>query len=242
MKMPEPFNRHERIALQVSGGKDSTAALFALRPWWQRLTVYWLNTGHAPPEVRQHVDRLAALVPAFREVAGRRDATWQARGWPADLVPVHFTPFGQKVRGTHLPLIQGRYECCWHSLMEPLQERMAQDGITLIVRGQKNADCMKGPLRSGDIEDGFEVYYPLQQWTDQQVYAYLRKLGVQLPQSYDVLNVSPDCIDCTAWWGEQRSAWLRAQHPDEFREYQVHLKYIRHAIGEHLRELDSEVM
>ncbi len=56
--------------------------------------------------------------------------------------------------------------------MVPLQAAVAADGNTLIVRGQKRSDPMKGPHQSGEIVDGFEVLYPIEDWDDDQVYTY----------------------------------------------------------------------
>lgn len=238
------FMRHDKVAFELSGGKDSTAALYYLRPWWPCMTVYWCNTGRPAPEVLAHVRRIAGQVDRFVEVQGRRDEVWREHGWPSDLIPINYVPFGQMVRGAPAeePGIQGRYDCCTRSLMNPLHERVLADGNTGIIRGQKNSDALKGSLRSGSLHDGIEYLYPIEHWTDERVYNYLTKEGVTLPSSYDVLDVSPDCLDCTAWWGERRSHWLRERHPEEFEKYQIRLRYIRSAINEHLNELNKEVM
>ena len=67
-------------------------------------------------------------------------------GWPTDLLPAQNTPVGRMVSGRELRL-QGRFDCCARSLMLPLHERMKHDGITLIVRGQRDEEYAAQPLR-----------------------------------------------------------------------------------------------
>src|SRR5262245_5370823 len=64
--LPTPasiLDRHEHIALQFSGGKDSLAVAYLQRPFWDRLTFYHGDSGDLLPEVREIVDQIAALVP-----------------------------------------------------------------------------------------------------------------------------------------------------------------------------------
>ena len=55
---------HERVALELSGGKDSVACLYLLRHQLHKITVYWLNTGDAYPET---LDVIHHLFQAFNE-------------------------------------------------------------------------------------------------------------------------------------------------------------------------------
>lgn len=238
------FARHRKVAFELSGGKDSTAALYALESWWPQMTVYWCNPGRPAPEVQQHVYRIAQHLPHFVEVPGRRNEVWAKDGWPSDLIPIHFVPFGQLVRGAPHgePAIQGRYDCCTRSLMNPLHERVLADGNTGIVRGQKDADELKGSLRSGAVHEGIEYLYPIEGWSNERVLLWLANRKISLPESYQHLDVSPDCLDCTAWWGERRSVYLKERHPEEFKKYQIRLRYIRSAIAQHLDDLNKEVM
>lgn len=65
------LNRHKKVAVEVSGGRDSLACLYLLRPYWNRFWVYWLNSGDSFPEVVQLMERVRARVPHFVEIAGR---------------------------------------------------------------------------------------------------------------------------------------------------------------------------
>lgn len=220
--MGSVLGQHARIAFQFSGGKDSLAALFLLKDYWSGMTVYWTNTGDPVPEVMAVVERVRALVPHFVEIAGRVREQIATHGLPSDLVP-------STAGLSEAPRLQDRFACCYHALMAPMHQRMRDDGITLIVRGQKSADTLKSPLRSGAIENGIELLFPLEHWSDTDVFAYLEEHAF-VPDYYQQLAASPDCLTCSAYWSEGRGAWLRDKHPDAYRAYQGKLDVIRETV------------
>lgn len=239
--MNEIIERHKRIALQFSGGKDSLACLYLMRPYWDRLTVYWLNTGSAYPETVQLAAEVRTMVPSFIEIEGRQPATVDEFGLPSDIVPASRTPIGLVVSGDHGTLIQDRYSCCLRSIMLPLHERMLADGITLIVRGQKEADRMKGILRSGEVENGVEHLFPLEDWSDRDVMDYLQREGAPIPRFYEVMDSAPDCMTCSAWWENGAAKYLKRYHHTEYQEVQRRLNIINIAVSEHIARFNKEV-
>lgn len=239
--MQKIISKHKKIALQLSGGKDSLACLYIMRPYWDRLTVYWLNTGAAFPETIEQMKAIRELVPHFVEVAGRQPEVIAQFGLPSDIVPINSTPVGLVATGGGRTLIQDRYSCCLRSLMLPMHERMVQDGITLVIRGQKDSDRMKAPIKSGDVHDGIEYLLPVQSWSDDDVLSYLKGQGVELPRFYETLRSSPDCISCSAYWEEGRSAYLKRHHPREHAIYQARLDAINVAVNEHIAAFNHEV-
>lgn len=233
------MERHERIAFQFSGGKDSLATLFLMEDFWPQMTVYWTNTGDPVPEVQEVVDCVRGLVPHFVEISGRVHAQIAAHGLPSDLVPTTSAPTGLVAYGGGVAL-QDRFNCCYHALMLPMQERMAADGITLIVRGQKSSDAMKSPLRSGALHDGIELLFPLEHWSDAEVFDYLNG-NAFIPNYYEHLTASPDCLTCSAYWGESRATWLKTKHPEAYQVYQGKLDVIRDAVMPHIALFNLEV-
>lgn len=239
--MKDVIDRHERIALQFSGGKDSLACLHLMRPYWDKLTVYWLNSGDPFPEILEVAEKVEAMVPSFVRVDGRQPETIMQFGIPSDIVPVGSTPVGLVASGGNGVLIQDRYSCCWRSLMQPMHERMSEDGITLVIRGQKNADRLRAPIKSGQVVDGIEYLFPLEDWSDEQVMDFLRENGVEVPSFYDVLRASPDCMTCSAYWEEGRAAYLKERHPDAYEEYQSRLNTISEATAEAIANFNIEI-
>lgn len=220
------FNRHERIAFQFSGGRDSTAALYLLRPYWDRMTVYHLDTGDQFPETRAVVDAVAKDVPIVR-VLSDVAAVRAEFGMPSDIVPVDSSSFGRAVSGRTVAL-QSRYECCARALMNPMHARMVQDGITLLVRGQRDDEYAAPPMRSGDVLDGFEVLYPIQGWTGEQVSAWLVEHRLPLAPFYERgMKRAPECMGCTAWWDEGRAAYLKQYHPEAFTNFYRRIDIVR---------------
>lgn len=233
------LDRHQRIAFQFSGGKDSLAALFVLERYWPQMTVYWTNTGDPVPEVQAVVEQVRALVPHFVEIAGRVNEQIADHGLPSDLLPTTATAFGRAAYGGGVAL-QDRFNCCYHSLMAPMHQRMLDDGVTLIIRGQKSSDRMKSPLRSGALDNGIELLFPLEHWSDDAVFEYLRD-NAFIPQYYQHLAASPDCLTCSAYWSEGRATWLKAQHPEAYQVYQGKLDVIREAVMPHIALFNLEV-
>lgn len=236
-ELQSAFERHDRIAFQFSGGRDSTAALYLLRPLWSRMTVYHLDTGDQFPETRAVVDRVERDVPIVRVLSDVAKVRAE-HGLASDLVPVDNSHIGRMVSGRALN-IQSRYDCCVRALMAPMHQRMIEDGITLIVRGQRDDEYAIPPLRSGEVADGFEVLYPIQSWTGDEVSAYLKDDGLPLAPFYERgARRAPECMGCTAWWDEGRSAYLRDYHPQAYAAYRANIKAIRLEIDRQYAMLD----
>lgn len=238
--MNEILDRHERIALQFSGGRDSIATLYLMRPYWDRLTVYWLDGGSAFPETVALVQQVRDMVPNFARVEGRQPQVIEEFGLPTDILPVSATPMGVVGSGKGKTM-QDRYSCCLRSIMLPMHERMMADGITLIIRGQKNSDRLKSIIRSGDVENGIEFLFPIEEWDNAKVMSYLREQDAPIPRFYEMLDAAPDCMTCSAWWETGAGAYLKRYHYPHYQEYQRRLEVIKGAVGEHIAAFNQEV-
>ena len=234
------INRHERIALQLSGGKDSIACLYLMRPYWDRLTVYWLDAGASFPETVDLMERVKAMVPSFVRVEGNQPQVIEQFGMPTDILPASSTPMGISGSGGGVPM-QDRYSCCLRSIMLPMHQRMLDDGVTLIIRGQKNADRLKSMVRSGDVDNGIEFLFPIEDWDDTQVMDFLLSEDAPIPRFYEMLEHAPDCMTCTAWWEEGASAYMKRYHPDQFAENQKRLDVIKISVSQHIEAFNREV-
>lgn len=235
------FN-HKTTALQFSGGRDSLATLYWMRDHWDDLTVYWLNTQNAFPETLELMDKVRRMVPHFCEVAGSQPDSFREHGLATDLLPAEWTPIGIHSGGSAGPLMQSRYDCCWRVLMEPLHRAMKQDGIKTIIRGERSSDTHRAGLRSGQMYEGIEYYFPIEEWSDEEVMGYLRLHKVEIPKFYeDGGTTSFDCMDCTAWWGEGRAAYLKKHHPEAAKRLSQRLNQIEHAILFHARQMQDEL-
>lgn len=236
----DALDRHERIALQLSGGRDSLACLHLLRPHWSRLTVYWLNTGAAFPETEQLMREVRALVPHFEEIDGRQPAIVRDHGMPTDILPATSTPLGVIGAGGGI-LLQDRYSCCARVIMNPMHARMVEDDITLIIRGQRQDEALKSPLRSGAREGGIELLFPIKDWTARQVMDFLVREGVPAPRFYEMLQTAPDCMTCSAYWEEGVSRYLKRYHHGAFIEVQARFDLIKEAVAGSIENFNREI-
>jgi 3'-phosphoadenosine 5'-phosphosulfate sulfotransferase (PAPS reductase)/FAD synthetase len=240
MTIESVFDRHERIALQLSGGKDSLACLYLTRPYWDRLTVYWLNTGRSFPETLAIMEHVRGIVPNFVEIDGNVDQVHSQFGIPSDIVPSSGTHFGRMV-GHDAPLIQDRYSCCFVTKAVPMDKKMKEDGITLIIRGQRNDDEAKGTARNGLVENGVEYLFPVEDWTAKQVLRFLEDRRVPIPRFYEVLDEAPECMTCSAWWEKGAAKYLKRYHYEAYKEVQNRLESINQAVSEHIIHFNKEV-
>ncbi len=230
------------VALQFSGGRDSLAVLFALREFWSQLTVYHGVAGDPFPETTALVNRIASLVPRFVMFSGRLAEVEKTMGLASDLVPTQTASWlGRQHAGCDVKLID-RYECCYQSLMKPMHERILADGISLVIRGQRDSDYVVPPMRSGETDSGIEVLYPIQGWSDQRVLDYLAAIGVAPTPFYrEGLQTTPECMTCSAWWDDGRAAYLAKHHPAAHSTYLKKLIVIHREVQKQMRDLHNEL-
>lgn len=228
------------IALQFSGGKDSLALVHLLRPHWDRLTLYHVDTGDLLPEVREIVDSVEAMVPAFARIETRA-ADWHERfGLPSDLVPTSCTPAGLAI-GIGSRRIVDRFDCCASNIMAPMHDRMVADGVRLVIRGTKRSDMARLPAENGPTGMGYDLWLPLLEWSDEGVFSYLREAGAPICRVYENGVQSPECATCPAWWNEGRNAYLKAHHPDLHAIYRDKLSIVARKVFPHWAALQREL-
>jgi 3'-phosphoadenosine 5'-phosphosulfate sulfotransferase (PAPS reductase)/FAD synthetase len=233
------FARHRHIAFQFSGGRDSTVALDLIKPWWDRMTVYHLDAGDQFPETQRVVQEMARRVPIIR-IRGDSRNTRAMYGLASDIVPVDNYEVGRSVSGRPVKII-GRYECCARSLMAPMHERMLADGISLIIRGQRDDEFAQPLTRSGFSDDRVELLFPIQDWTAERVMQYIAEHDLPIADYYRAgCSQAPECMGCTAWWSEGRAAYLKANYPAAHDVYQANLRTIRGEIDRQYQTLEGE--
>lgn len=212
------FARHERVALEFSGGKDSLAVLYLAEPWWDRLDVVWANPGNPYPEIVESMARIREMVPHFHEVKGDQPEFIRKWGHPTDILPFEATHFGRGLVPTRGLRLVPFYDCCWANLWRPMHEFILERGYTGVMRGNKNSDGAPGLHRSGTVA-GIEWFYPIENWTDADVFEFL---GDRAPPYYrdGRMRTSLDCINCTAWLRENRGMLrdLRQNYPETYAE------------------------
>ena len=233
---------HERVGLSFSGGKDSLAVAYMLRDagLLDRVTIYHNDTGDLLPEVREIVEHVKEFSPRFVHLRQDVGAWIASNGLPSDLVPYTAHTFAGVV-GDRAPIVS-RYDCCVTNLMLPLWERIKADGVTLLIRGSRRGDFPRLPALSGETADGVEFLYPIQDWTAEQVFDYLRGVGAPICRVYEIGDQAPECARCTAWQNVGLGAYLRRHHPDLFADYRVRLAQVTAAIAPAAEAVARETM
>jgi phosphoadenosine phosphosulfate reductase len=230
-----------KVALQLSGGKDSVACLYMLRPFLRKyITTYWLNTGDVIPETLAVLDELRTWVPNFVEICSDVKQWRIDNGMPSDLVPARSHAIGL-MYGMSTTRISNRFDCCAANLMLPMHARAKQDGIDLIIRGTKLHDTGKVPFEGW--HDGLEVWLPLRDMTHDDVFRMLGVVGAPVSAVYKFATgiSAPECLGCTAWWDDKKAAYLKAWHPVRFVEYKRNLSHIANVVASHMADLYAEL-
>jgi phosphoadenosine phosphosulfate reductase len=214
------LKEHKTVALQFSGGKDSLATLYLMRPYWSRVTVLWCNTGDAFPETRLQMDAIKQLVPHFIEVKADQPAQTARDGYPSDAVSVWDTVMGRTYYEGRGHKVQTPFACCHENIWAPMDRAVRMLGATLVIRGQRNAESVKSPIRSGFVHEGIEYLFPIEHWDAATVEEYLRSEGVALPANYADMDSSLDCQHCTAYLFENtgKLGYMKQHHPALARE------------------------
>lgn len=236
--MMEALDRHEKIALQFSGGKDSLACLYLLQRDWSRITVCWTNTGDAFPETVAQMDAIRRMVPHFHEIRSDQPSNIELNGWPSEIVPTTNTAYGRIVDAHQAPLIQPYANCCCANIWEPMRQAMRDMGVTLLIRGTRIADKRKTLIRDGMAVDGIEFSHPIEDWSDAMVRDFL---GDRLPAHYQHTGTSLDCRHCTAYLYENadKMRYMKVRHPVEHAEVMRRLRVIRDATAAELAHIDT---
>ena len=216
--MQEFFNRHKKIALMFSGGKDSLACLHLMEQFLDKVLVVWVNTGANFPEIEALMAETRSKVPNFLEIKTNQPESIKHRGHPVDVLPVNYTVLGQSVTSIKDFKLQGYFDCCSENFWIPCDREMRKLEVTGIIRGQRNSESHRAPIKSGHIEDGIEYYLPIESWTDTEVIDYLRSKDVVIDERLSMNHSSLDCWNCTAYLAEssERFKYIKKNHPKKY--------------------------
>ena len=215
-----------RGVVAYSGGKESVVLKHVLKPWADRLEFVWVNTGAMLPHMRDFI-----LEQGVTEVQSDQAQRFKAAGLPSRVVPIFNTPLGSLMEAAPQDrlLVSDWVTCCLSLRSQPIELYMREHGIGLEIHGQR-------------AEDGVAAQYPrrilpLWNWTEQQVYSYVREHRLELPQQYSMgYPDSGECWNCTAQVSELRFTYLAAHHPEQWQQLRPSLLAVYGALdAEHER-------
>lgn len=212
----------ERAIIQYSGGKDSTALLYVMRPWLHLARVVFCDTGAILPEIHEFIHETCYQLGARLEVIYpimAVDQYTEEYGLPSDIVPFESTfSYREIMHGETNQLLQSYADCCGQMIWRPLAQYIVDNNIQLVFRGSKKSDTRVG-VPNAHIENGVVYISPLWDWTHDDIFTYLKEQNVVLPPHYSEFNDSLDCWLCTGHLnhcGRERIQYVREYHSDKF--------------------------
>ena len=232
------FSRNHTVSLQISGGKDSIATLHWMRDWWSKVIVMWVNTGDAFPETVAQMREVRRTVPHFLEITSEQPRDIEDNGPPSDLLSSWDMPLGRQFEGGRDFKVQTPFSCCANNIWFPMAGACLRLGVTGIIRGQRKQERRKSPVTSGFVDGQFEYLFPIEDWTEGEVWAYLNEQNATAGlDHYRHFNSSLDCQRCTAYWDKGKMRYLSAFHPETHLDVLKRLRYIERSVETEMRNL-----
>lgn len=234
------LSKYKKPALNFSGGKDSLACLYLIKDQLDKVTVYHTDTGDHCPETKEVIDSVKEWIPNFVTIQTNVSQWRSVNGMPSDLVPASAHWIGVATGMNDFPL-SNRMDCCFQNIMLPMHNRMIEDDVDAVIRGTKMADT--GRIPTDNVDGPYEVLLPLRDWSHQDVFDYLEKVGAPKNKIYDYFGTisAPECFGCTAWWDDKKAKYFKALHPEQYKIYINNLSIIGNTINQHLTELNAEL-
>ena len=231
--MKDFFNRHEKVALMFSGGRDSLACLHLIKDYLDKTILIWVNTGAAFPEIIEMMKVIRSSVPNFLEVQTDQPASIAKHGYPADIVPISYSSYGQACTKSKPIKIRSYMECCHDNFWKPADDTARKLGVTAIVRGQRSDEAHRSPFKSGDTFDGIEYYFPIKDWDNSKVTKFLEANNVEITERLSMAHSSLDCWNCTAYCGDskERMKYIKKFHPEKHKEVTSIIRQISQAVA-----------
>jgi len=199
--MDELFEKHDKVVLAFSGGADSVALLEYTKKYHDRIKVIYCDAGAAFPHVKDFVVESLEKYQVDYEIIRREidvQQFFRRVGYPADIVPTSQSPIMRMAaRDKDSLRLVPWTSCCNYNIWNPLWEYCSKNGYTLLLRGTKHSDKNRGVDSYYEYE-GIEVFNPIEAWSDEKVFSYLKEHNIRLPEQYEFFKDSLDCICCTA--------------------------------------------
>jgi phosphoadenosine phosphosulfate reductase len=201
-------------AFSTSFGAEDMVVLDLIRRHRIAIDVFTLDTGRLPEETY-------ALMQRVEQVYGRCFETFTP-----DSAAVQALVRERGINGFY-ESIENRKACCAVRKVEPL--RRALSGRRAWVTGlrvQQAASRAQLAARARDEALGIEKFNPLHDWTEQQVWEYIRSRDVPYNALHDRHYPSIGCAPCTRaiaqgedvragrWWWENPETRECGLHPD----------------------------
>jgi phosphoadenosine phosphosulfate reductase len=197
---------HSPATLASSLSIEDMVVTDAILSCGHAIEIFTLDTG------RMHADTLA-LVDAIRQ---KYDYAVKVYRPEPQAVTQYVTVYG---RDAFYESVDLRKRCCEIRKVEPLKRALAGKKAWLTgMRREQSATRTELEVQSFDAVYGLEKFNPLADWSEEEVWTYLRVRGVPYNALYDQGYRSIGCAPCSRpvvsgedvragrWWWEQSAA------------------------------------
>ena len=233
------------MIIHFSGGKDSLAVVHMFKDDPDLECVYFGDTGDIYPHMMEFAIRACKNFEVPLEIIKAKMSQEEYHkqfGYPSDMMPIMRTPEAQPIRKEEKEQkIQSFVQCCANMLWLPIYEKSM--GKT-VYRGIKKSDEHKtmGGDRITD-KNGITWVNPIWEWTDDMVFDYLKRNNVEVARHYKQVNVSLDCVRCTAHTHSpsavDRLRWTKENYPSYWPEIKRRFGVVNKAIKEEAKLIDE---
>ena len=240
----EVLEEFEKPIVKFSGGKDSIVLAHFLEPLKDYFTLVLVNTGANLPHMedffKSYKDRFN-----FVELKSNQAEYIQKAGYPSTLVPVYNQINSSfMVKGERKILINDWVTCCANLRGLPLKQYAQKIGSTLSIHGQRNSDI--GGFPQYYLEDGVSHWGIIYDWTDADIFYYIKLHNLELPDQYNYAashsdkyrnedkSLSYDCWNCSASVSSIKVDYLRDKYPHLLEEYKPIVKAVYGAVNDEL--------
>jgi phosphoadenosine phosphosulfate reductase len=237
---------HHWGVIQFSGGIDSLVVAHLLREHRDELIVVFTDTGDMYPHSLAYA-QLICDAWGYKIMVARGDAlAWGERHGLASHVVPSWASCGDVMPGTKSTL-QPYYKCCWDNFWGPMRRLCEEIKTPLIIRGYKLWDIGgdSNYHHTSDLKpvvdcviDGVEYYNPLLNWSDEDVWGYIKRHNLPIQPQYEMgCRTSLECMECTGWLEPTRLDFTREFYPVKFERLKEKMRAIdvkvQQAISEH---------
>ena len=167
------------------------------------IEAFSLDTGRLPPETYTLMAKSAAKYPALKVVVYFPDAAQVEAYVNRNGINAFFDS------------VELRKECCRIRKLEPLKRALAGKKAWITgLRREQSPTRTDMAAQEFDSGNGLEKFNPLLEWTEKEVWAYIRANGVPYNELHDQHYPSIGCSPCTRpvamgedvragrWWWE----------------------------------------
>jgi phosphoadenosine phosphosulfate reductase len=211
--LSEALARHGRLVYSNSLGAEAMVLTDVIWSHLPQIDVFSIDTGRLPEETYELLERLQ----------GRYQR--RVRVVHPDAAELERLVARQGVNGFYHS-VAARLECCRVRKVEPFRRAIAGfQGWITGVRREQSAGRAHGRDVEWDAEHGLYKISPLLEWSEAQVWQYIRLKGLPYNALHDRQYPSIGCSPCTRaihpgesrragrWWWEQPETRECGLHP-----------------------------